>query len=448
MKLNKLFKILLIALAVLLLLSIIGKKAGVLGREKPVKISTEKIGKHTILGSVTANGKIQPEKEVKITPDVPGEVVDLLVKEGDSVTKGQLMLKIKPDVYISQRERTEAALNSTKAGLSNAIAKLSQAKAQFEQTRLSYERSKKLWKDRTISESEWETAQSAYDMGKAEIDASNQNVRAAEFQVRSSEAALKEAQENLTKTSIYAPISGTISMLNVEKGERVVGTNMYTGTEMLRIANLNRMEVKVDVNENDIVRVKIGDTAIIEVDAYPDRKFKGLVSEISNSANVSGVQADQLTNFTVKIFILSQSYCDLIVKGKKYPFRPGMSATVDILTEKKDNVIAVPIQAVATRADSLLTKSKKPLKKDPAGNKGTIKKEANELKEVIFVYKDHKALVREVKTGIQDNYFIEIQSGLSGDEEVIVAPYSAVSRKLKDGMIVEKVDKNKLFMEK
>lgn len=444
MKSKKTLRYLIIAAIVLIIIVIIGKKAGWLGKADAIMVSTEKVGRHSIVETITANGKIQPETEVKISPDVSGEIVALYVKEGDSVTKGQLLLKIKPDIYISGRDRAAASVNTAKSAYQNALARLAQSKAQFEQNKLAYERSKKLWQEKAISQSDWESAMSTYEMSKSDVEAAKQNVKSAEYNIKSADASLKEANENLVKTSIYAPMSGIVSALNVEKGERVVGTSMMAGTEMLRIADLSRMEVKVDVNENDIVRVKVGDTALIEVDAYLDQKFKGVVTEISNSANTTNVSsADQVTNFTVKILLLRNSYRNLIAQGNRNPFRPGMSANVDIQTIKKHNILTVPIQAVTAKSDSALRAS---AAAEKSGNK---EKQLTDSvrKEIVFLYnqKDNKVKICEVKTGIQDNYNIEILSGLKEGDEVVVAPYSAISRKLKDGTQVEKVPKEKLF---
>ncbi|MDP4187855.1 MAG: efflux RND transporter periplasmic adaptor subunit [Bacteroidota bacterium] len=444
MKSKKTLRYLIIAVIVLIIIVIIGKKAGWLGKADAIKVSTEKVGRHSIIETITANGKIQPETEVKISPDVSGEIVALYVKEGDSVTKGQLLLKIKPDIYISGRDRAAAAVNTAKSAYQNALARLAQSKAQFEQNKLAYERSKKLWQQKAISQSDWESAMSTYEMSQSDVEAAKQNVKSAEYNIKSADASLKEANENLVKTSIYAPMSGIVSALNVEKGERVVGTSMMAGTEMLRIADLNRMEVKVDVNENDIVRVKVGDTALVEVDAYLDQKFKGTVTEISNSANTTNVSsADQVTNFTVKILLLRNSYRNLIAQGNRNPFRPGMSANVDIQTIKKHNILTVPIQAVTAKSDSALRAS---AATEKSGNQGKQLTDSVR-KEIVFLYnqKDKKVKICEVKTGIQDNYNIEILSGLKEGDEVVVAPYNAISKKLKDGTQVEKVPKEKLF---
>ena len=412
MKQNKILKILLIIVLILIVFAVVGKKAGWFGKPATLKVAVEKAAYKSIIESVTANGKIEPEKEVKISPDVSGEIVELPVKEGDFVEKGTLLFKIKPETYISAKDRAQAAVNSSKA-------MLSQAEAQLIQAELSYKRNKQLWEEKTISQSDFEQAEAQYKIAKA----SEEN---AAFAVKSSEASLKEANEELIKTTVYAPMTGTVSSLSVEQGERVVGANMMTGTEVLRIADLNRMEVNVDVNENDIVRVKLGDTALVQVDAYLDRNFKGLVTEIANSAESSVTSTDQVTNFKVKILILQDSYKDLINEKNPSPFRPGMSASVDIRTMKKDNVLCVPIQAVTTRSDT--TK--------PAGS---------DIRTLVFVSDGKRALARDVKTGIQDNTDIEILSGVKEGDEIVSQPFSAISKKLADSTMIEVVPKEALF---
>jgi len=433
---NKLLKYLIIAAVVLIVFALIGKKAGWFGGVDKVKVSVENPQKQTITELVTASGKIQPETEVKISPDVSGEIVELNIKEGDEVKKGDLLLKIKPDIYISAVERATAAVNSAKANLANTKAMLEQVKARYSQTQKAYDRNKVLWEEKTISDAEYESSLSSFEMVKAELEAAEKSVDAAGYSVNSAEATLSEAKENLSKTIIYAPMDGTVSMLNVEIGERVVGTMQMAGTEMLRIADLDRMEVKVDVNENDIVKVKLNDTALIEIDAYLGEKFKGLVTEIANSANVSGMTADQVTSFDVKILLLKSTYKHLISKNQVNPFRPGMSASVDIQTRTKYNVVSVPIQAVTTRADST------------ENTEGLMAQTDDELKEIVFIVRNDSAIVQEVKTGIQDNKLIEIVEGLNEDFKVVTAPYSAISRKLKNGSLVEIVAKEKLFSEK
>ncbi|HOW10591.1 MAG TPA: efflux RND transporter periplasmic adaptor subunit [Bacteroidales bacterium] len=416
MKNTRLLKILVPAVVVLIAFAIIGQKAGWFGKAAAVKVAVENAQKRTITETITANGKIQPEKEVKITPDVSGEIVELTVKEGDHVEKGQLLIRIKPDVYISQKDRSMAAISSARA-------RLAQAEAQFIQAELSFNRTKQLYSEETISKSEYEQAEASYSVAKAEVDA-------AKFSVVSAEASLKEANENLVKTSIYAPMTGTVSMLLVELGERVAGTGMMAGTEMLRVADLSRMEAQVEVNENDIPRVKLGDTATIEVDAYVDYKFKGVVTEIANSAKTTGVSADQVTNFDVKILVLPESYKDLTDKGTVHPLRPGMSATVEIRTETKSGVVTVPIQSVTTRTDT--TKIVKSVSDE-------------DIRTLVFITDGERALARDVKTGIQDNSYIEIISGVSEGDRVISAPFSAISKKLSDSSLVEIVKKEDLF---
>lgn len=437
MKKNKLLLILAGAAVVLIIFAIVGKKAGWIGNSNDLKVSVEKASLRDIVETITANGKIQPATEVKISPDVSGEIMELTVKEGDEVKAGQLLLKIKEDIYISYYDRSVASLDAAKANLANARARNMQVKAQFDQTSKSYQRSKGLYDKGAISVSEFESAESGYDMAVADVKASEESVNSAIFAVKSSEAAVKEARENLTKTTIYAPMDGTISKLNVEKGERVVGTVQMAGTELLRIANLYAMEVLVEVNENDIIRVSLGDTALIEIDAYLKEKFKGQVIEIANSATTAGMMTDQVTNFEVKIAILPESYQHLVGEGKPYPFRPGMSATVDIQTHIEKNILSVPVQAVTLRADTAISKT------DSLKTADKTPKDA--LKEVVFIYTDGEARIRYVKTGIQDNDFIQIVEGIEKDEEVISAPYSAVSKELKDKTKVQTVSSSELY---
>lgn len=425
-----------------------------------ITVTTEKAQKRSIIEAVAANGKIQPEVEVKISPDVSGEIVELHVKEGDQVKKGDLLLKIKPDMYASSVERMIASLNTAKANLSNSRARLAQVKAQFANTESSYNRTKKLFDQGAVSQAEFDAAKAQYEGAKADMDATEESVRAADFTVKSAEASVKEANDALSKTSIYAPVNGTISKLAVELGERVVGTSQMAGTELLRIANLNEMEVSVDVNETDIVRVQLNDTALIEVDAYLDRKFKGIVTEIANSANTLGVTADQVTNFTVKIRILQESYKDLMKEGSNAsPFRPGMSATVDIQTEAAISVITVPIQAVTTRSDSTgVVKDKKEeavpqedpeeggvVVTDTRSKEAEKKEEKPASQEYVFIHDNGTAKMVKVKTGIQDNNYIQILSGIKEGDEVISGPYGAVSKTLKNGSQVESVERDMIF---
>lgn len=430
-----------IALMVIIIIGLVaGKKMGWFGKDYQINVSTKIVESKTITELITANGKVQPATEVKISPDVSGEIIDLQIKEGNEVKKGQLLMVIKPDMYIQSYNRALASLSSSQA-------RLAQADARQIESEMSFKRASSLFKQDAIPVSDFETAQASFKVAQSEV-------KAAQFAVKSAEASVAEAQEQLVKTKIYAPMDGTVARLNVEKGERVVGTNMYAGTETMVIANLHLMEVKVDVNENDIVRVNLKDTALVEVDAYLGRKFKGIVTEIANSANISGGSTDQVTNFNVKILLLEKSYKDLVdsVGGKIYPFRPGMSATVDIQTETRENVISVPIQAVTTRSLKNNGKAveKKVDEEKPEGETEAVTKQGaksaeDEKVEVVFVYKDGKVKKQAVKTGIQDSQNIEILEGIKAGDEVVIAPFNAINKLLNDSSLVKKVDEKELF---
>lgn len=414
-------------------------------KPKGEKVTTEKVSKRTIYETVSASGKVFPEKEIKISSDVSGEVVELYVMEGDSVKAGQLLAKINPDTYLSAVERGNAGVNNARSQAASASAQIETSKAQIEQIEANlanankiHSRNIELRKQGVISQADFDASQANVGAleanlksAKSTLNSSTQQAKAAEFSVKSTEASLKELRTSLSRTSIYAPASGVISKLNIEQGERVVGTIQMAGTEMMRIANLSQMEVQVDVSENDILRVNIGDSATIEVDAYLDRKFKGVVTEIANSASNTGTSAiqtlssDQVTNFVVKIRINPATYNDMLGNGK-FPFRPGMSAAVEIYTDSRNDVVTVPISAVTTREDE---------KKD-----STIKVKDIEFKEYVFLYSSDTAKMVRVKSGIQDDNFIEILSGLEGNEDVITGPYATVSRKLKQGMKLQKDD--------
>ena len=441
-----------VVVAILVVLAVL-KNKGAIGGKAGVKVTTEKVERRTIIETVSANGKIQPEKEVKITPYISGEVVELNVREGDEVSEGDLLAKIDPEIYRSTYERSEAGLQSQRAALANSRARQVQSEAQFTSSQLSFDRNKTLWEEKVISDSEYEAARSQFDVAKAEVQASKENVKSAEFQVASAQASLREARENLTKTAIYAPSDGTISKLIVEKGERVSGASQFSaGTELMRIANLNSMEAVVQVNENDIVRVHLSDTALIEVDAYLNRKFKGLVTEIATSADVTGVSADQVTNFQVKIRLLKASYDDLIPEDNPMysPFRPGMSTTVDIQTKRESNVLTVPIQAVTTRADTTGKIVSRRQEARTQNNDGEVKPESpksadEKVTEYVFLVEDGKTRMVAVKSGIQDNTYIQITEGLEEGQEVVTGPYRAVSRTLENRQAVEVVSKDKVY---
>lgn len=405
--------------AVIIIAVLIGlSKAGVVGnKDEGKEVEISKVAASTIVETVSATGKIQPEIEVKLSSMVSGEIIALNVKEGQVVKKGDLLVKINPDLYTSGLDRSVANLSGTKAGLT-------QSEASYKEAKASYERNKTLYDKGVISKSDWDKAISTYEVAKA----TRQN---AYYNVQSASASVTEAKDNLGRTLIYAPADGTISVLNVELGERVLGTQQMAGTELLRVANLNNMEVEVDVNENDIVKVKIGDEANVEVDAYLKKKFKGTVTSISNSASTT-LTSDQVTNFKVKVRILKESYQDLLEgQPSTYsPFRPGMTATVDIITKTKNNVLAVPISAVVVKSDTTAVKDLKI--EEPNDDKKAVIKSDKKF-ECVFVKVGDKAKIRIIKTGIQDDTNIEVMTGLKPGDVVITGPYTTVSKDLNSG---------------
>lgn len=408
------------------------------------KVTTAESTARTIVETVVANGKIQPETEVIISSEVSGKILELPFKEGAKVQKGELLAKINPDLAQAALDRAEASYNNALANKANAAARVVQAKAQLRNSELSFGRSEKLFEDGAISQSEFDNAQATFETAEAEVTAAEESLKAAKFTVQSAQASVKEARDSYSRTTIVAPMDGTISRLEVEEGEQVVGAMQMTGTEIMRVANLDIMEVLVDVNESDIVRVNFGDTATVEVDAYINRKFKGIVTEIANSAKSSGMTADQVTNFEVKIRILQDSYSDLVdpEHPELSPFRPGMNATVDIITARKVDVITVPIESVTTRTDT--AKAEKVSTVDRlVGQKA---EEDAEPFTVVFVLTDAgKAQIQVVETGIQDDKYIEISKGIEADTEVISGPYDLVSQKLMPGDKVEAVSKDDLY---
>lgn len=458
---NKKLIFALIGAAIVAVLLIVAKKKGWIGQPDAKKVTVEKVEKRDITETVTASGKIQPEAEVTISPDVAGKIIELPVKEGDKVNEGQLLVKINPDIYEATVKRLEASLNTAKANLSNSQARLQQVKAQFDNAEASYNRNKQLYEEKTISKSDYDAALSSFKTADGEVDAAIQSVRAAEFNVKSAEAGLQEAKDNLSKATIYSPVSGTISKLNFEVGETVVGTQQMMGSEIMTIANLNEMEVQVEVNENDIIRVGFGDSVLIEVDAYLDREFKGIVTSIANSANITGTSLDEVTNFEVKIRMIKESYAD--INNEKQPgfspFRPGMSASVEIQTKTVRNALSVPLQAVTTRDAKLMEKDEKekgkrkgPPKDEDESEEGPEFEETEDkstgkekIEECVFVLKNGKAIKRVVTTGIQNTEFIAVETGLEEGEEVITGPYSLVSKILKDGDEVQQVSERVLY---
>lgn len=431
-KSNKLIYILIGAVVLLIIVAMVGKSAGWIGKKKQLEVELGEAKTGTIIEKVSASGAIQPIVEVKLSPDVSGEIINLTVEEGDPVEVGQLLVKLKPDNWLNAKERAEASLNQQRANLASSRASLSRAEASLIKAKQDYDRQKKLKEEGVISESEWEQAQQNYAIAENDKKSAEQTVIGAQYVVKSSQATLEEARENVRLTSVMAPISGVVSKLVVKQGERVVGTQQMTGTEMLRIADLNNMEVRVAVNENDIIRVSLGDTAIIDVDSYAhlEKKFKGVVTAIANTAN-DKASADAITEFEVKIKILNSSFADLLTEGRKYPFRPGMTASVDIVTEQKDNILLIPLSSVTTRDPNKKGKGKGRGGDDDNDKNANKKVNKDDLKEVVFINENGIAKMVEVKTGISDYENIEILSGVEAGAEIITGPFLAVSKRLK-----------------
>lgn len=406
----------------------IGFTASCGGKGGSTEVSVDTADTRNIIETVSASGKIQPEIEVKIGSDVSGEIVELYVEEGDSVKKGQLLMEINPDVYKSEFERMVASVSQTKANLASAQARQTQQEAQLMMAENNYNMNKTLHDKKAISETEWNTINTNYKVAQSNVLAAKQEVTAMQYSVQSMNASLKSAKTNLSRTKIYSPMDGIVSMLNVKKGERVVGTATMAGTEMMRIADLSVMEVNVEVNENDIVKVDLGDTALVEVDAYLNRKFRGIVTSIANSPKTANnaISTDEVTNFEVKIRILKDSYADLLTKKNVSPFRPGMSATVDVITGNINNAISIPIQSVTAKKDTTVTTG-------------------DDYKEYVFVLDEKKVKMVLVTTGIQDNKYIQILTGITKGQIVVEGPYDAISRKLEDGMKVKVVSKKSLY---
>lgn len=446
-KSNKLIYWLIGALVAIIAFLVIGKSAGWIGKPKEIEVELAKVKRVSIVEKVSASGTVQPVTEVKIAPEVSGEIIDLLVKEGDPVKRGHLLVKIRPDTWESQLERAQASLSQQRANLAQAEANLNASKAQFIRAEQEYKRQETLWQQKVISEADWQLAKQNYAIAKTDVTSKEKSVEAAKYVIQSTEAALREAQENFRKTSVVAPMDGIVSKLIVKKGERVVGTATMAGTEMLRIADLNVMEVRVDVNENDIVRVSVGDTAIIDVDAYANanKKFKGVVTLIANTAK-DKLSADAITEFEVRILILDSSYQDLVKAGNRFPFRPGMTASADILTERKENVLAVPLAAVTTRNPNQLQggdQKQGPPSQNAAQTseqQNNQQKKPDETKVVIFLNDHGTAKMKEVKTGISDFDNIEILSELGDSTEVVTGPFLVVSNRLKDGDKVRPIE--------
>jgi len=446
-KSNKVIYILVGVFVVLLIAAVVFQK----NQKKEISVEIAHPKRRTIVEKISASGMVQPVTEVKLAPDVAGEIINLNVEEGDSVTKGMLLVKIRPDNYISAVERAQASLDQQRSNLLSTKASLNRAKATFERAKLELDRNEKLFKENVISSSDWELAQQNFKVADNDYKSAKASVDASSFVVKSSAAALADAKENLRKTNVLSPINGTVSKLSVEQGERVVGTSQFAGTEMLRIANLNEMEVRVDVNENDIIRISEGDTAIIDVDAYThlEKKFKGVVTQIANTAK-DKASADAVTEFEVRIKILRSAFKDLEDEGYKYPFKPGMTASVDILTNTKENVLTVPLASVTVRTKSELENkegSREGNRKagqsggNTSDDEGDSKNDENV--ELIFLDEGGVAKVFKVKTGISDFENIEITNELPDTSNVIVGPFLAISKRLKEGDLVKTEEKGK-----
>lgn len=422
-KKKKVYKKYIVILLIIIGIGFITRWLGLWGKEKLITVEIAPSVRKTLIAKVSESGTIQPVTELSVAPDVSGEIIQITVKEGDFVRKGQLLFVIKPDNYQALLEQAQASLNAAKSDYENALSNVTQAETNLLQDSVDYYRIWGLYEKKVVSLTEYEAAKLKYQISKSRLDANKKLAQAAYYRVESANASLKQARENLQRTSVYSTMDGFVTKLPVTKGQRVVGTGQMQGTEVMKIADLSQMEVKVEINENDVVNITIGDSAIIEVDAFPEKKFKGYVKDIAYSASQNAIgTTDQITNFTVKVLIDPKSYLHLpdiqhLIPGPgQSPFRPGMSAYVSIFTDKKENVVAVPIQAVTIDL--------------------TQKKENNKAQEILYRYKNQQVFKTPVKTGISDDEYIEIVSGINENEEIVVGPYVVVSKQLKDSMKV------------
>lgn len=435
----------------LIILLVVLKKTGVIGKEEGTQVTAEKVQLRTITESVNASGKIYPEIEVKVSPDISGEIVNLFVEEGDSVKKGQVLAKIYADIYSTQRDQVNASVNQVKAQYENVKAGINGLKTVYENAKATNERYKKLLADKIVSRSEYEQTEQSFRSAESNYLGAKESIKSSEAQIQGAKAQLARAEKDLSRTTLVAPMDGIISSLSVKKGERVVGTAQMAGTEMMRVADMKSIEVRVDVGENDITKVKIGDTALVEVDAYNNRKFKGIVYKIANPVSAASsaiASTTEVANYKVHIRLLPSTYEDLIKQNKKFPFRPSMTASADIQTKSKVNVIAVPLNAVTTRDKEGEGKDTKVTTKSDNKSEESKSVASDDLSEVVFVLqKDNKVKAVKVKTDIQDLNYIEV-AGVKVGDMVITGPYSIVSKTLKDGTQVKVVEKDKLFEDK
>lgn len=450
---NKKTKWILIIVGLLLVILVVLSKTGAFGKDEGKKVTAEKVKRSTIIEVVSASGKIYPEIEVKVSPDISGEITELTVKEGDTVKKGQLLARIYADLYDIQRDQAASGVVQSQAQVANSQAALDALSAQQEQAERTYNMQKKLYDDKVISQSEFNIADANYKTAKANYKAAVQSIRSGEAGVSSAQANLNKANKDLGRTEIIAPMDGVVSLLSVKRGEKVAGNSFSLGTEILRIADMSKIEVRVDVGENDVPKVKLGDSAIIDIDAYSNRKFKGIVTQIASSNNGAASQnalastSSDVTQYKVYVRLLPESYMDLMGKGI-FPFRPGMSASADIQTKTQSNVLSVPINAVTTREknDSIKTDKKKD---DAVITTTSATTNLDDLEVVVFITdKDNKVSKVKVKTGIQDINNIEITEGLKEGDIVVTGPYDIVSKTLKKGDLVKVVEKKELFEKK
>lgn len=455
MKKKKLLWIIL-GLGVLVIMLVGLKSAGVIGKEEGLKVATEKVEARNITETVNASGKVYPEIEVKVSPDISGEIVDLQVKEGDSVRRGQILAKIYADIYSTQRNQAAAEVSRQQALVDNSKAQLESLESALQLAKRTFERQKQLRSDKIISEAEFEQVQNSLQTAQSNYNAAIQNIRSGEAGIASTRANLERANKDLSRTAVLSPMSGVVSLLNVKAGERVVGNSMMAGTEMMRIADMSIIEVQVEVGENDIPKVKMGDSALVEIDAYNNRKFKGIVTQIASSnttaaTSSAATSSNDVTNYKVHIRLLRDSYKDLIdpERPRRFPFRPGMNASADIQTRTKTNVISAAINAVSTRekgTDNVVGENKDKDKKKENSSDDEPKATSTDLDEVVFVLKPDGTVKKVVvKTGIQDINYIEVTEGLKAGDEIVVAPYNVISKTLKEGTKVKVVPKDKLF---
>ena len=442
---NKKLKWIIIILVALVVVLIVLSKTGVFGKDEGIKVTAEKAANRTITEVVTASGKIYPEVEVKISSDISGEIVELNVAEGDTVKKGEVLCKVYADIYTAQRNQAAAGLEQSQAQVQNSSAQLDALKATLDQTQAAYNREKTLVDQKVVSQSEFEQAQQAYFAAKANYAASKENIKASQAGVQSAMANLNSADKTLGKATITAPMDGVISLLEVKKGERVVGTAQMTGTEIMRIADLSSIEAQVDVGENDIPKVKLGDSASVQVDAYNSRKFKGIVYKIANpttTSTTSTSSSTSVTNYEVHIRLLPESYADLVIPHKSFPFRPDMSASADIETQTVNNALSVPLNAVTVRdkGGKGVDNSAVNNLNDNSDNKDNSQTNTgtDDMQEVVFVMgKDNRVKKYPVTTGIQDLNNIQILSGIKAGDMIVTGPYDVVSKQLSDSTKVQ-----------